>query len=982
MTAYRAYLLSCSAALLLPAAVAQAAEPASASSPAQPAGAAAADGQVASGDSAAAPESALAPAERDIVVTGSRLGRTSFNSPTPVNVVGEERVQNLNIQNVGDALNQLPAFRPLTSPATNSFRASQNIAGRSLDLRGLGPTRTLTLIDARRTVPSADDGTFDLNSLPQIMIQRSEVVTGGASAAYGADAVAGVVNLILNTRFEGIKGEASFGISQQGDAPMFNASLMAGTSFADGRGRIVIGGEYADEGEVGDFNSRDWGRRYYNFIPNPFFNTNPALSNGLPATVATSNVLYVMNYSGVIGVVHPLQGNQFDANGNLVPFQFGELFNRARPSTLMVGGDPSLTDAFGAALSPLLVPTSHVAVLGHAEFDLTDSITLMGELSYSDVIGGPTHGAYRTDQSGAIRINRDNAFLTPQTAARMDAVGATFLPVSRSSPELGGSDYDTRNRTWRAFVGLKGDIGENFHWDLFYDYGQTKGRLEAQNQRISTRWSQAVDAVFVTAANRGTSGLPIGSIVCRTTLANPTNGCVPANVMGAGKISPEAVAWVNSEAWQTRKFVQHNVAANLRGTLFENWAGEVAFAVGGEYRTNTSEGQADANSIAGVFTSTNASILPRTTQKVTEGFAEIALPLLKDSAIGKSLVVDGAIRRTHYSLSGNATTWKVGAVYELNDEYMVRVTRSHDIRAPSAVELNPNVRTTTQAQPDPKYNISYVIPGVNGGNPNLELEKANTFTAGVVLKPNWFPGFRLSIDYYNIKVEDAIDLISVNQAIILCRAGTNPEVCTIGTDINGNADRILRVFATYQNVNQLRARGFELVSNYTTDIGASTLNVTVNGNYIDTLSTTLPDGTIREFSDVTGNSGQASALFGVPKWRADAVVTLERPTWSITTQFQYIPPGLLSRDFIGPHQPGYSVSLPNSISNNRVESSYYVNLSGRLKVYEREDRKVELFASVNNLFDKDPPANLRYNGNPVLFDGIGRAFKVGFRGEW
>ena len=918
-------------------------------------------------------------AEKEITVTGSRLGRTTFNSPTPVNVVGQERVQDLNLTNVGEALNQIPAFRPLTTPATNSFRASANIAGRSLDLRGLGASRTLTLIDGRRTVPSGDDGSFDLNSLPSIMIRRSEIVTGGASAAYGADAVSGVVNLILDTRMTGLKAETSYGISEQGDARKVYAALMAGTGFADGRGHIVVGGEYSDEGGVGDFNARDWSRQYHNFIPNPFFSTNPALSNGLPATVATDNVLYALNPAGLISIVHPLQGSQFDNDGNLIPFRFGELFNKAKPSSLMVGGDPSVQDVYGFNNTPLVVPTSHYSALAHGSFELSDSLTASAELSYARVIGGPASGSIRADQAGAIRILRDNAYLTPATAAAMDAAKTSFLPINRSNTELGGSDYVSRNNTWRGFFGLEGQFESSWHWDAFYDYGQTEGTLTSKGQRITARWQQALDAVFAPA---GVTGIPAGTIVCRSTLTNPTNGCVPINIMGAGKITPGGAAWVLATAFQTRKFTQHHVGANLRGTLFSGWAGDISAAAGIEYRTNRSEGTADALSVSEAFTSVSASILPRTTQKVTEAYAEVNVPLLKDSAFGKSLEVDAAVRQTHYSLSGSATTWKVGAAYELNDEYMLRVTRSHDIRAPSPLELNPNTRTLLLSQSDVKYGVQYLMPSTSGGNPNLKLETANTLTIGAVFKPSWLPRFRLSIDYYDIKVSDAIDVISAPLAVTLCRAGTNPEVCTIGTDANGNPDRILRLFATYQNVNTLHARGFELVSNYSLDLFAGTVNFTLNGNYVDTLSTTIPDGSVKEFSDVTGNAGSATALFGVPKWRADAVIGYQRPTWAITTQYQFIPAGILNRDWIGPDQAGYSPYLPNSINDNRVDSRLYVNLNGRVKLLGKDDHKIELFGGINNLFDKDPPSNLRLSGNPVYFDPVGRSYKIGLRADW
>jgi len=919
-------------------------------------------------------------ADEQIIVTGSRIGRSSFNSPIPVNVIGQERTENLNIISVGDALNQLPAFRPLTTASTNSFRASQNIAGRSLDLRGLGPTRTLTLIDGRRTVPSSDDGTFDLNAIPSILIQRSEVVTGGASAAYGADAVAGVVNLILDTHFEGVKAEASYGISEQGDARTVYGAAAFGTGFAGGRGHFIIGGEYADEGGVGDFNTRDWSSRYRYFLPNPFFSTDPAKSNGLPARVAINNTLYVLNPAGLIATVHPLQGTQFDNDGNLIPFQFGELFNPAKPSTLMVGGDPSVQDIYGFTNTPLVVPASHGSVLAQGEFELSNALTIKAGLSFARVEGGPSSGTFYSDQNGAIRIQRDNAYLTPATAAAMDAAGVTFLPVSRSNIELGASNNVSRNDTWRGFVALEGDVGEGWEWDAFYDYGRTTGRLVTGNQRIVDRWSEAVDAVFAPA---GIPGIAEGTIVCRSTLSDPTNGCVPANVMGAGKISPAVAEWVNVDGWQTREYVQHHVAANVRGTLFEGWAGDISLAAGVEYRVNTSEGEADAFSLAGAFSTVNASVLPKITQKVTEGYAEVNVPVFRDSALGRSLEVDGAIRRTHYSLSGDATTWKLGAVYQLTDDYMLRVTRSHDIRAPSAQELNPNTRVQQLSFSDPKYNVQYLIQSVSGGNPDLELERANTLTIGAVMQPGWADGFRLSVDYYDIKVDGAIDLIGPTLAVKLCREGKVAGICDIGTDPDtGTPDRILRLYATYQNVNRLRAKGFEAVANYSFDLLGGEFDLTANGSYIDTLSTTLPDGSVMEFSDVTGNATSATTLFGVPKWRADAVVTYSRPTFSITTQFNYIPPAMLSRDYIGPDDPEYSVYLPNSINNNRVDGRLYVNLNARVKLFGDEDRNVEVFGGINNLFDKDPPSNLRLSGNPVYFDPVGRSFRGGIRGRW
>jgi outer membrane receptor protein involved in Fe transport len=319
---------------------------------------------------------------------------------------------------------------------------------------------------------------------------------------------------------------------------------------------------------------------------------------------------------------------------------------------------------------------------------------------------------------------------------------------------------------------------------------------------------------------------------------------------------------------------------------------------------------------------------------------------------------------------------------------MLRVTRSHDIRASSPLELNPNSRTQVFTQADPKLGIQYLMPAILGGNPNLTLEQANTFTVGAVFKPAWIPRFRLSVDFYDIKVNKAIDIVSIPLAVTICRAGTFPGICTIGRDANGNPDRILQLYGTYQNVNQLRARGLEIVSNYSFDLAdlsralGGTLNFTINGNYVDTLRTTLPDGSLSEFAGVTGNSGSVTTIFGVPRWRADAVITYEQPAYSITTQFRYIPRGILNRSFIGPQDDGYSPYLANSVSDNRIAARLYVALNARMTILDDGGHKVEIFGGINNLFDKDPPSNLRFTGNGLYFDPIGRAFKFGVRASY
>jgi outer membrane receptor protein involved in Fe transport len=259
--------------------------------------------------------------DTDIIVTGSRLGRTSFNSPTPVNQISDARMKDLAIPTVADALNQLPSFRASGTPTANLFRISGAIGANAVDLRGLGSTRTLTLLDGRRFVPSTDSGAVDLNTIPSALVQRTEVVTGGASAAYGANAVAGVVNLILDTKFSGIKTDINGGISEQGDARNYGASFAAGKDFAGERGHFVFGVEYQKNEGIGPCLERDFCARGTNYMSNPGY-INGVSTNGLPATLVYPNVYFVQNPTGVlvsaiqtVGGVRTTLGQQVNNTG-------------------------------------------------------------------------------------------------------------------------------------------------------------------------------------------------------------------------------------------------------------------------------------------------------------------------------------------------------------------------------------------------------------------------------------------------------------------------------------------------------------------------------------------------------------------------------------------------------------------------------------------------------------------------------------------
>ena len=510
-----------------------------------------AQAQVAADSVAPADTAADNAGDPSIIVTGSRL-RTTFNAPTPVNVISTDHLDKIGIANIADALNTLPSFRQVTSPATNLYRQSTNTAARSMDLRGLGESRTLVLVDSRRFVPSSELGTVDLNAIPSSLIARAEVVTGGASALYGANAVAGVVNLILDTKLNGIKGEVSYGVTRKGDADSFNASIAAGTSFGGDRGHVVVGVEFADEKPAGDCFTRDWCSSSIQLFNNPGFNTDPAKSNGLPASLLYNNVWSILNPGGVIAS-GPLKGTTFDSSGNPVPFLFGSLVS----GTSMVGGDASVGRSLLTENVPLKTANRHISAFGHANYDLTDALQMVAELSYSEVRGGPTQGSNGFDFSTAdsqfvndptkvtggsgLRIKIDNAYLPAATRTAMVNAGVVTIPINKLYREFTPPSGVSTSKTTRAMIGFNGDIG-SWKWDAYYQYGQTKSRLDIVGLRNLARFAQATDAVVA----------PDGRIVCRSTLTSPTNGCVPFNVFGESRASKAAVAYVTGDAWATR----------------------------------------------------------------------------------------------------------------------------------------------------------------------------------------------------------------------------------------------------------------------------------------------------------------------------------------------------------------------------------------------------------------------------------------------
>jgi len=908
---------------------------------------------------------ALAEAATDdaIIVTGSRIARAGFTAPTPVTVLGTDRLQNSAASSVGDAIQQLPSVLPTVSATTAGVTIGAG-GYRTIDLRGLGAPRTLVLVDGRRFIGSTSQGTVDTNLIPGILVDRVEVVTGGASAAYGSDAVAGVVNFILNKKLDGIRVNLQSGISQAGDDHDVLLSAAAGTSFADGRGHVIFGAEYADNRGVGNcYRETMPNRRFCQEEWQVLSNTKPG-ENGYPAYYITDNVHTGLLAQG--GVINngPLRGNQFNRDGELVPFQYGIL-----QGLFMGGGSGEYENPFRTA-GAIKVPVERLSTFGHVDFDFTDTLSGFVEGSFGRV-NVITSGSQIRDT--ALVIQRTNPFLTPATVARMTALDLPSLTVGRAGDDLGFATGDTTVETWRATAGLEGRLSDRLKWDVYYQYGRTDFSQAVSNNRISANFTRAIDAVRDPVSNE---------IVCRATLsADPAvraaaQGCVPLNIIGANRFTPEAKAYSFGTALQETKLDQHVIAANLSGSLADLWAGPISFALGAEHRRDSISGTTDPISERLGFYVSNGTAFNAPAVKVTEAYLEGLVPLLRDAPMARHLELNGAVRYTDYSTSGGVTTWKIGAIYEPVREVRFRGTRSRDIRAPNVSELFSPLTSTFSSILDRRTGVNTLTPILRGGNADLRPEVADTWTAGIVLQPDFgfLDGLRFSVDYYDIEIRDAIGVIGAQTIATRCFEGAQEFCQYLELDSSGV---IQQATDRFLNVNRLTTRGLDFELDYAIDTGrAGRFAFRGLATRVLELVTTDSAGSV----DRAGQTGvPVSAIPGIPDWTLDGSLTWDAHPVSITFQGRYISKGKYDVTLIGPDQPGYSMSARNSINDNSVDPYFIANLSVRFNV--GKDDRFQFYGVVNNLFNRVPPLAPGSQGytNAVLFDQVLRTFRAGVR---
>ncbi len=913
------------------------------------------------------PAAQEAGAEQQIIVTGSRLLTNGNNLPTPVTVMTAETLQTTSPSNVPDGLKKLPAFA-LSRGTAIQADSTDNFTGNYLNLRGIGIQRNLILLDGHRVAPTSYTGAVDTNILPQMLLQRVDVVTGGASAVYGSDAVSGVVNFILDTKYEGLKVQAQSGISTRGDAFSWRAGGAFGKSFADGRAHVLLSYEHFQqdgfEKEARASGAAGYALTGSGTTADPF----RLVSNARNASIG---------FKGSI-LTSPLAGQQFVSPGVAGPFVHGT----PQSGTLESGGD-GFYGKGSAASADLRTDQA----FGRLEHQLSDSVRLYAQGMYAKA---HTYNAFYPNLFLPVVVGSDNAFISPTTQA---ALGGPFLfgRVWDDPEHRLGIQGDSK--TWIAAGGLDGKVGE-FAWNLFYQHGVSITRNYFVNNRVNGNVAAALDAVD---EGRFRTGIANGNIVCRVALTNPNAypGCVPLNAFGGTPASQKAALdYVFATTYNEPKFTLDNVAASVSGTAFNNWAGPIRVAVSGEYRWTHLD--VSTNAPAGVFADCtglrfgctpgatpfydNAQVTPISVgERVGEIAGEVEFPLLKNSVVGTASL-NGAVRYTNYSTSGGVTTWKLGGDWEPVDGFRLRATRSRDIRAPSLYNRYQPATVATSGYQDLHTGFNGITPTETVGNPGLVPEVANTLTFGGVLRPRAVPNFSVSVDYYRIKMDNAISLIDGRLSAVqkLCEDanGTGP-FCSLyvrplpfSNRTVANAPSLVR--STQLNASSLTTWGIDGEINYSFGVGTDG-RISLRGlvGYQPELTTELLPGTTPSYG---AGAAAIQGTGGVPKWRLTGFVSYSNSDWALDIQERW-------RSSLK-----WDADRTLVYAEPDIPSIAYTDVT--LTVNMGKDKGKQFFLSVQNLFDADPPVYVTsgFSGTPNFSypsitgdDVIGRYFTAGVR---
>jgi outer membrane receptor protein involved in Fe transport len=897
----------------------------------------------------------------DIVVTGSRIERREFEASAPTAVTREADIRRTGESRIFDVLNELPQLGIGQGPI-NTNRAQGDLGGQFVNLRGLGTGRTLVLVDGQRRVSgSTTSSALDLSTIPSNLVERVEIVTGGAAAVYGADAVSGVVNILLKKQVNGVELNVRQGLSSRGDTASSSIGAIFGGALGD-RGRFTIGGSFNHDAPVKKAD-RPFSESAYLSVPNPA-NTGP--NDGIYDFFSLPGFREpLLSYGGTFTI----DGTRYTFDRSLRPTSNGGL---AYDGDYGYGGGDGQNRAEFGYLIPKITTG---ALLATASYDVTDNIKLSSQFDFSRTKtkdGLPPNNSGSGSYTIYHQPGHDNPLIPADVLALMDANSLTTLSVTRSNRDSGPVSRDVTRTSYTGILGLDGSIGARLNWRVFGQYGRFRAGDNISNTQILSRFKEAIDVI---------AG-PIGP-QCASAAARAA-GCLPLNIFGPNAATPEAVAYFSHDATWVTTNEQKVAGAQLSGDLIDLPAGPLSFASGIEYRKDSIESRPD------VLAAANQLYLYSGAKRdgsisASEAFGEVSIPLLKHLPFADYLEVNGAARYSHYSTSGGTVTWKVGAVYAPIPDIRLRVTRSRSVRAPNLIELfspgsrstaylfdpchslyinqNPNRAKNCAALGipagwnDPLYSSNRTI--ITTGNDQLQPETSNSLTVGAVIQPRAIPNLSLSVDYYDIKIDGAVASLSLVNILNGCvdKASLDTLLCSqIVRQPGGSIDS---VYVQPVNFSQLTARGVDVTLRYRTDVGSLwgervALGVIAQGSYT-TKNELVSDPSKPE--QITKLLGQ----FDIPQIVAN--VTLTGKIGSIETNWT-------ARFFD-------RTKLSNT-SNNDYADAYVMPSLVYHDVYLTTpiNKSVEMGVGVKNLFDKLPEVRNEFRGR---FDIYGRRFFIDAR---
>jgi outer membrane receptor protein involved in Fe transport len=788
-----------------------------------------------------------------VTVTGSRVISDAANSPTPLTVVSTDDLKATAPASLPDGLNKLPVFQG-SQTLGRPGDGSQNFSSNTLNLRSFGAQRTLVLLDGHRATPSNSDGTVDTDTLPQLLVSRVDVVTGGASAVYGSDAVTGVVNFVLDKKFTGLKADVNSGISTYSDAWSYNIGVAAGSDLFGGRGHFEAALEWRRRDPVNQ-SARPYGpASTYSGLAGTGTAANPfnAIANARRPNSAFGGLV-----QGCVPACPLANQQQFVANGVLGPFYPG-----VAGATNAAGAPTAGTSNFNSGGDGTYSPYGQMfdgyhqgSLFGRFSYDLADNVTfyLQGQGSEGYSFGWYFPQKIQPGINQADIFYKDNPFLTTATQLQLGNNGThplqTLVAGAVTQPantfqlgefitglgQTGTNATGSVNRVLSVQAGLDGTVMDGrFNWNLFYTHGENRLAVDLVNNQNLQHMYAAQDAVLT----------PSGTVACyaatQAATAAAYSSCVPINPFGPNAITPTAFKYM----FQTTAFHQTNTLDDfggaISGKVLDAWAGPITAALSAEMRFNAYDVTSNVPSSTFVdctglricnplLPSFAQSIIQPThaSQNVWEVAAEANVPVLKDIPLVQSFDLNLAGRYTTYSVSGSVQTWKVGFNWNVVDSLRFRGTTSIDIRAPTLDDLfRPatlvqNVFTDLHVPTGPTTFQSNTTTFSSQGNPALVPEVSRTYTVGAVWTPDFISGLTVSLDYYRIHMANAIGSIAPSTTIqTLCEnSGGTSIYCAnyqrpLPFSDHTSANFATKLFTFNLNTASQKTEGWDFETNY------------------------------------------------------------------------------------------------------------------------------------------------------------------------